>query len=207
MSFFKRQYTAVWRLFNERLRNIFLISLTAFLLLSVFFYFNCPYDAALEFIYEFEEQMADNGLINSDGFALALGLFINNASSSLFMMAYGLVPFIFLPVSGIIVNAFSIGAILYISSIGGTVSAADLVLYGILPHGIIEIPAFLLAISMGIYICLFICGKIIGKNKEQRFQDVFLECIRAYIYVVIPMLILAALIEAFITPELLGLLV
>ena len=74
-------------------------------------------------------------------------------------------------------------------------------LVGILPHGIIEIPVLILATAVGIRlgkITLWrLFGGKIGIKKELA------KALKFYIIVLAPLLVIAAMIEAFITPAML----
>ena len=74
-------------------------------------------------------------------------------------------------------------------------------LMAILPHGIFEIPALLLGISMGILLCRELTRKILGTNKMPVLERIK-GIINTFVVLVVPLLIVAALIESFITPSL-----
>ena len=73
---------------------------------------------------------------------------------------------------------------------------------GILPHGIIEIPVLILSAAIGIRIGKLAIWRIFGRHKN--FRKEFTKAIKFYIVVLVPLLFIAALIEAFITPIFLG---
>lgn len=75
---------------------------------------------------------------------------------------------------------------------------------GILPHGIIEIPVLILSAAIGIRIGKLAIWRIFGRHKN--FRKEFTKAIKFYIVVLVPLLFIAALIEAFITPVLLEML-
>ena len=71
-----------------------------------------------------------------------------------------------------------------------------LVLTSLVPHGIIEIPAFLIAASMGLW---FI--------KEHQFSMEYIDLVKLFAVYVIPMIFVAAFLEAYLTPYLMYLIV
>jgi len=76
---------------------------------------------------------------------------------------------------------------------------------GILPHGIFELPAFFICAGMGLkfgYHC--VASPLPGKNRSQSYRFIWKETISVLPLVVI-MLVAAALIEMFVTPRLLEL--
>jgi len=121
-------------------------------------------------------------------------IFINNSIKILLAMLlgvmFGLVPLLF-----ILLNAFIIGVVLYVSSMKiGMWSSIML----ILPHGIIEIPALILGCSYGLWLGKKLILKIIGKNVSMT--DCIKYSITQYVKFIMPMLMIAALIETYITP-------
>ena len=218
MKFLIGQYRIAWSFITQKLKWIFLISTVAFVLLTILFYYICPSETACDFFSMAMGEMlgfktnADKIILPGDIASMskaetALFIFGNNVSASASLILYGLIPFIFLPVLGIVVNAFAIGAMLIVCDIMlPAVSASKLIVYGLLPHGIIEIPTVLLAISMGIYMCIFLCRRIFGKDKDKSFKDLISQLVRVYLCVILPALAVSAVIEAFVTPELLGVL-
>ncbi len=66
------------------------------------------------------------------------------------------------------------------------------ILGSLVPHGIFEIPAFLFAASLGIYL-----GEkfYISQNEKKEFKKYFKKSVLKFSKIVLPMLLLAALIE------------
>jgi len=77
------------------------------------------------------------------------------------------------------------------------------VVLAILPHGVLEIPAIIIACAYGVwlgyrfYLALF---------KGEEFKIYLLRAIRTYVKLVLPLLLIAAFVEAFITPMVVGML-
>ena len=69
----------------------------------------------------------------------------------------------------------------------------------LIPHGIFEIPAFILTASLGVLFILkiFFPNKIL-KNKTRR--NVFYDMILRFAFIIMPLFIFAALIESYISP-------
>jgi stage II sporulation protein M len=67
----------------------------------------------------------------------------------------------------------------------------------ILPHGVFEIPAFIISGAMGIVLAQSLISEWYnGSNAEEDGR----KCGRLFIRYVIPLIAIAAFIEAFITP-------
>lgn len=130
--------------------------------------------------------------ILDDQFKFAVFIFLNNAVKSLIAMLSGFFFGIF-PVLFIAVNGYILGMVvaLRLPEWGWMKIAA-----AILPHGIIEIPAVVLACSQGVllgyhfYLAVF---------KGEKFKPHLMESLRVYFKLVVPMLLIAAIVEAFIT--------
>ena len=83
----------------------------------------------------------------------------------------------------------------------------------IAPHGIFELPALFYSVCMGFYLSLTITKKLLAigpsspgelflleqeKKKKESVFDTVRGIVRTWIGVVIPLLLIAALIEAFL---------
>lgn len=179
-------------------RNI-IISLSLTFLVSILLgYFLLNEDLAQKFSYEFIKNK-ENILINGE--ISAKELFINNVRASFIMVIVGFIPFLFLPYLGSFANGFIIGVIGKMLSFK-KMNLLRAFVFGILPHGIFEIPALIYAMYLGVTFCLNITKKFLKKDRE-NFSDLFRKNIMNFIKIVIPLLIIAALIEAYVTPLLL----
>ena len=96
-------------------------------------------------------SMESMGIVNEDGSLSALALFSNNLRATVFIMVYGLVPFIQLPALALGVNTMALGVLAswYIAQ-GYSIVAF---LAAVLPHGLAEFPALILAFGVGLYVC------------------------------------------------------
>ncbi len=128
---------------------------------------------------------------------LALIIFANNAGKSLLAMLAGFFFGIF-PVAFVMLNGYIIGVVVsWREPDWGLLK----VILAIIPHGILEIPAIIIACAYGMwlgyrfYLALF---------RGVEFRKYLLKAIRVYIRLVLPILLIAALVEAFITPVVVG---
>ncbi len=122
-------------------------------------------------------------------------IFANNSVKSLIAMLggffFGIVPIIF-----VISNGYILGlAVSYRLPQWGILR----VVAAILPHGILEIPAILIACSYGVWLGIKFADALF-RGKE--FKPHLIKALKVYLRVVLPMLFVAAIIEAFITPVL-----
>ena len=100
-------------------------------------------------------------------------------------------------------------AIVLLGGLAACYAATDttMLLYAasLLPHGIFELPALILAFSMGLYIC----GHLTRRCRRDPAALPLGACLglaaRLLVFLLLPLLILAALTEAYVTPLAAGL--
>ncbi|MEJ8546646.1 stage II sporulation protein M [Brevibacillus borstelensis] len=137
-------------------------------------------------------------------FATFWAIFSNNVTSSLMMMAMGLF-FAFFPVFGLMANGVLLGFIFAKYSSFG-VSPWLVFAAGILPHGILELPAVLFAAGVGIrlgMLSLRSVGALIQPVKWEQVKNDWYDTLKQFpmvVLTVIGMLFLAAIIESSVTP-------
>lgn len=136
--------------------------------------------------------------IIKDGEISYLTLLINNVQASLLGILIGLIPFLFLPVLGIFSNAAVLGVV-FASYQTAAVPIWKIVVFGILPHGVFELTAVFLCYAMGLCICWNLTKKIVGYRKREDLKNLLQNCLRAALLYVVPLLIVAALIETYLT--------
>lgn len=140
-----------------------------------------------------------------DGTLSLLSLFRSNLFACATCVGIGFIPFIFLPAWALLSNAMMIGALLGIVQSSGAVSLTKTIIFGLLPHGIFELPAFFLSMAMGIYLCKILTMKIFGKARDEKILPKFNGIAKGFVMVVIPLLIVAAVLECYLTPQLMNL--
>ncbi len=157
--------------------------------------------------------------------ALALTLFYHNARASVVAVAAGVIPFLFLPILDPLLNGGVLGLLVSVTKHQG-LDVPRLVLTKILPHGVFELSAVLYATSLGLYLSAGMGRKAVAAWRKKRGQHQgqppsapdltnFLETyperaaepeslawniFRSFVLVVLPLLLIAAFIEGFITP-------
>lgn len=148
---------------------------------------------------------------------LALTLFYHNARASLVPIFAGLVPFLFLPILDPLLNGGVIG-LLVSAARHRHLDVPRLVLTQILPHGVFELTAVLYVTSLGMYLSAGMGRKAAAAWRKCKARRAGLEAypdrtadpteslarniVRSFVLVVLPLLLVAAAIEGFITPQL-----
>lgn len=149
----------------------------------------------------FNEVVADSGIVRDDGSFSAPALFGNNLRAMVLSTLYGFIPFLYLPALSMGVNAILLGMVA--SSVNGQWL---LLAAGILPHGIFELPALCLSLAAGLYLCQNI-NRYIRKNEKGIMKPLLLNILRVTGLVVIPLLVVAAIMESYVTPAVMQLFV
>ncbi len=154
---------------------------------------------------------------------LAVTLFYHNLRASLVAVAGGLVPFLCLPVLDPLLNGAVLGFLVSISRRSG-LDPVRLIITGVLPHGVFELTAVLYATSVGFYLSLTLGKRILAARREKRALEataasggfegpdsdpvrldaaaLAVRVARSFLLVILPLLVIAAFVEAFVTPHL-----
>ena len=174
---------------NKNIKKYFVFSSLSFLFFSVlgFIYSQANPDVAKVFF----EVLSEKYLFTIDYNFWQLFLFIFKNNLTIAFVAYfsgiifGLPTLIVL-----IVNSFAIGLVIEMAR--GELSLLA-ILFSLLPHGIFEIPAILLALSLG-----FIIGDALFTYLFKRKSPslLFILTLKLFFYLVLPLLFVAALIES-----------
>jgi stage II sporulation protein M len=149
---------------------------------------------------EIIEELKEFFTVSEEATSFQMFLFIlENNVVKLFMVIFlgvfaGLIPLLSIWGNGVILGIFA-------QIVSRELSWSFFVL-GILPHGIIEIPVLILSTAIGMRIGKLAIWRILGRHKN--FREEWIKAIKFYIVVLVPLLFIAALIEAFITPVFLG---
>ncbi len=166
-----------------------IISAIVFVVSSVlgYFYATSNPGIAMEIFSEMGEDLSFIKDLNS--FELFALIFANNSFSMFFALitgvAFGVIPFLFMVING---GILGIVVSLFIDTAG--VKGIFLLLA---PHGIIELPAAMMASGLGIFL---------GYNfiKQKEMKPLVKKVLIFFVKVIIPLVFIAALIESFITP-------
>jgi stage II sporulation protein M len=150
---------------------------------------------------------------------LALSLFYHNARASLVPILAGFVPFLFLPILDPLLNGGVIGLLVSVAR-HQHLDVPRLVLTQILPHGVFELTAVLYVTSLGMYLSAGMGKKAVIAWKDRMGTapgnpldscaepvaagpaSLARNIVRSFVLVVLPLLLVAAAIEGFVTPHL-----
>ena len=121
-------------------------------------------------------------------------IFLNNSLKSLIAMLTGFFFGIF-PVLFIFLNGYFIGVVVFVKA--QKIGIFN-VLMLLLPHGIFEIPAVLMASSYGVWLGGIFYEKVRGEDVS--IGDAYRLAFKKFLTRIVPVLLLAAFIETFVTP-------
>ena len=130
---------------------------------------------------------------------LFLIIFINNAIKALGLVFLGILlglpPLPFIGLNGFILGGFS--------SALESVKGWRYVIASFVPHGVIEIPVILLAAALGLTLGMESLKWLSRRESQVKLQ--LSDCLKVYLRWILPGLAVAAIIEVFVTPLVIGL--
>lgn len=180
----REEYKQSWGYIKESKRFIYFAIFIFLIFLLIGFFVPAPKFLS-RYIIEYLKILLEQtkGFSNFDWIRF---IFLNNLQSSFFGMVFGMVFGIY-SLFGAIANGYLLGFV-------GSISVAEngfSVLWKILPHGIFELPAIFLSLGLGLKLGSF----IYQRKKKESFKNFFFNSLRVFFYIIIPLLIVAAIIE------------
>ncbi len=143
------------------------------------------------------------GLAQVNQHLSALFIFSNNLRATFLVFLGGMVSFSVLGVLAYLVNVGLVGAVLGVFKFIGY-SPALLFAAGLLPHGIFEIPALMLSAAIVLRMGAMLVTPRAGKSMGEVVFEQLADWAKIFFGAVIPLLAIAALIEAYLTPSILA---
>lgn len=130
-------------------------------------------------------------------FLLTLLILVNNAVKSFLIIPLGALlaipPILFITFNGFLLGVFTYLSVKKLGEIGFLY-----ILIAIIPHGVFELSAVFLSSALSIRVGLTVFLKFKGKNISVGSE--IRRDLKTYLHKILPLLIIAAIIEAFITP-------
>lgn len=197
----KKQFRAIGDFWRAEYGRYVGMTAAAFLVLLVLAYIAGRLfpDIPASVISAFNEDIAGSGIVQEDGSFNVLALFTNNLRAMVLGVLYGFIPFLYLPALALGVNAAILGMLASLIDGQWLLLAA-----GILPHGIFELPALFLSLAAGLCLCKNI-NVYIRKNEKGFMKPLLLNILRVVVLLVLPLLVIAAVMETYVTPALMQL--
>ena len=132
----------------------------------------------------------------------APGLFAHNIQATLVIAFLGLFSFGVLGIVLYFVNISLIGFIIGLSQFVG-LDPLPLLLAGVAPHGIFELSALMISCAAVLHIGLMLVTPQAHRTLGEVFLEALADWVKVSVAVVAPLMAIAAVIEAYITPQLL----
>ncbi len=204
MDWLKKQHRALWQFYRETFGEALLMTAAAFLIICLLGFGVSLFNRSIpELVLNYFTQMVQDGnIITDDGIIHFGALLINNLRAAAISVLYGFIPFIYLTALAVGMNALIIGvlAAYYVNS------GASLLIFfaGILPHGVFELPALLIAFALGLLLCRR-TTQYVRKNTKGMMKPLLCNIARSFVMHVLPLLVMAAVAETYITPAVLAL--
>ena len=183
----KEQYVKSWDFIKESKKFIYSI-LIVFFVAGLIGFFLPPPGGVEEKIMEFLKNL----LSETEGlgcYGMIEYIFLNNLQSSFIGMILGVFLGIF-PLIATLSNGYLLGFV-------GSISVQEAgfgSLWRILPHGIFELPAVFISLGLGVKLGSF----VFYENARKKFNEFLRNSLRVFIFIVLPLLIIAGIIEGFL---------
>ncbi len=183
----KKEYKDSWDYIKES-RNFIYFIIGVFFVFALIGFFVPASEEITKIILEFIEKLLEQTKDMSQGELIGF-IFTNNLQSSFFGLFFGIILGIF-PVFAAIINGYILGFVGAIS----VETEGSFILLNLLPHGIFELPAIFISLGLGLKMGSF----IFQKEKRKSFKKYFWNSLKVFLFVVLPLLIIAAIIEGIL---------
>ena len=176
---------------------IFIVITTFF---GVTYYQNA--ELAKELLQPYLEMIS--GMVDENGSISWSKLFLNNVFASAQAVGMGIFPLIFLPVFVLLSNSIVTGAVMGLGMAEAGMDPVKTILFGILPHGVFELPGLFLSIALGFYLCRFVTRALFRRKQDMTLLEVLNAVAKTYVLGVLPLMTIASVIEIYVTPMLMS---
>jgi stage II sporulation protein M len=180
----KKEYRKSWNYIREARNYIYIMAGIFLLFVLIGLFVPVPsflYDKIMAFIKELLLQTKNMSMPQ-----LIVFIISNNLKSTFLGILLGAVFGIF-PVIDAVANGYMLGFASLLSIDSGGITS----LWRIFPHGIFELPAIFLSLGLGIKLGTF----ILQKDKKKAFRDYLINSMRVFLLIIIPLLVVAGIIE------------
>lgn len=134
--------------------------------------------------------------VEMSDFSIFLFILLNNSIKAFLIILLGfffsIVPLIFIYTNGELIGL--------VFGVFAREHGFGKIMWSVLPHGVLEIPAIILAGSYGIWLGVCFFRKIAYRDP---FGEKFFFAMKKYFKIILPMILAAAVIEGFLTPVIL----
>ena len=181
---FKQEYKESWKYLKEAKNYIYFIFVIFLFFALTGFFIPIPENLSVQLL-EFIQELLEKTRGMGQG-ELIKFIFINNLKASFFGMVLGF----FLGIFPLIISLINVYVVGFVASIA-VQNQGLFVLWTLVPHGIFELPAVFISLGLGLKFSTF----IFKEKKIKALKEYFLNSLRVFLLIVIPLLIIAAVIE------------
>jgi stage II sporulation protein M len=179
----RQEYAKSWNYIRGSKKFIFIIIGIFFLFAFIGFFIPAPDYISQQISIYVKDLVSQTSGMSS--FKLISFIFFNNVQSSLLGLIFGVFFGIF-PVFVALVNGYLLG---FVANSSVKVSGI-LILWKLFPHGIFELPAVFISLGLGMKL-----GSLLLSKEKNVFKENFINAVRVFLLIVLPLLIIAAIIE------------
>jgi stage II sporulation protein M len=180
----KKQYIDSWNYIKDSRKYIFGVTILFFIFGLIGLFFPTPELIEEQIILMIQQLLEKTQDLR--GWDLIGFILFNNVQASFLGIIFGLLIGIF-PIFATIFNGYLVGYVVKI------VSAQEnlLVLFQLLPHGIFELPAIFISFGIGLRLGWF----YFESKGNHDFSYYFINSLKVFLFVIIPLLLVASIIE------------
>ena len=196
----KNQLRAIGDFWRQEYGRFVGMTAIAFLVLTVLAYIAGRLfpDIPVTVMSYFNDMIDSSGIVQEDGSFSVLALLGSNVRAMVLSALYGFIPFLYLTALALGMNAIILG--IFAAYFVNTGTSLLVYFAGILPHGIFELPALVLSLAAGLCLCQNI-NHYIRKNEKGVMKPLMLNLLRVICLLVLPLLVVAAVMECYVTPQ------
>ncbi|RJP50131.1 MAG: hypothetical protein C4557_10180 [Anaerolineaceae bacterium] len=159
--------------------------------------------ASPEDIQKLEERVRElPDLSNLRDHLSASSLFLNNTRAVTVIFLAGMVSFSVLGILFYMINIGLIGGVFALFQLLG-IQPLPIFLAGVAPHGVFEIPALMIGSAVVLYIGAALVTPQAGRSMGEVILELLADWAKIFLGLILPLLAVAAVVEAYITPGLL----
>jgi len=197
MTILKETYSFAFTLFREQRRAM--IAFAILFVGAVVAGFFLPADMKRELLLSLGEKFADAS--SESPSAVFWFIFWNNTFVAFLLLILGLT--VIGPALLLLMNGFFIGVLLDVLSraVGVDAGLVSTMVAGLVPHGVLEIPAIIFAalLSSLVGVKLYLKKKVSPALTRMQFLG---KALLVYLFLIVPLLFFAAIVESTVTPAL-----
>lgn len=183
-GFFKENYLQSWDYIKES-KSFIYYTIIIFIFFAIIGLILPVPEYISELISKFIKELLEKTETMSQ-FELITFIFTNNLKTSFYGLFFGIL-FGIIPLIGALANGYVVGVVSYV-----VVSEEGLFsLWRLFPHGIFELPAVFISLGLGLRLGSF----VFQEKKIESLRYYFWNSLRVFLLVVVPLLIIAAIIE------------